>query len=83
MLDAAIGTVADGKGYSPDSDACEDFFGRLKTELFYPRDWQTATIEQFIQVIDSYLRWYNEKWIKISFGSLSPIELRENLGFAT
>ncbi len=28
-------------------------FGRLKTELFYPRNWQATTIEQFIQVVDS------------------------------
>jgi hypothetical protein len=55
-------------------------FGRLKTELFYPRDWQARTIEQFIQVVDSYIRWYNEKRIKISLGSLSPIEYRESLG---
>ena len=62
------------KGCSPDNAACEGFFGRLKTELFYPRDWQTTTIGQFIQVVDSYIHWYKEKRIKISFGSLSPIE---------
>jgi putative transposase len=68
------------KGCSPDNAACEGFFGRLKTELFYPRDWQATTIEQFIQVVDSYIRWYNEKRIKISLGSLSPVEYRESLG---
>jgi len=69
------------KGCSPDNAACEGFFGRLKTELFYPRDWQATTIEQFIQVVDSYIRWYNEKRIKISLGSRSPLEYRESLGF--
>lgn len=68
------------KGCSPDNAACEGFFGRLKTELFYPRDWRTTSIEQFIQVLDSYIRWYNEKRIKLSLGSLSPIEYREKLG---
>ncbi|MFC5520320.1 IS3 family transposase, partial [Polaromonas jejuensis] len=29
---------------------------------------------------DSYIRWYNEKRIKISLGSLSPIEYRASLG---
>lgn len=28
------------KGYSPDNAACEGFFGRLKNELFYARDWR-------------------------------------------
>jgi putative transposase len=68
------------KGCSPDNAACEGFFGRLKTELFYPRDWRNTTVEQFIELVDSYIRWYNEKRIKISLGSLSPIEYRESLG---
>jgi transposase InsO family protein len=68
------------KGCSPDNAACEGFFGRLKTELFYPRNWQDITIDQFIESVDSYIRWYNEKRIKISLGSLSPIEYRTSLG---
>ena len=68
------------KGCSPDNAACEGFFGRLKSELFYPRDWQGVTIEQFIQTVDAYIRWYNEKRIKMSLGSLSPIQYRESLG---
>jgi transposase InsO family protein len=68
------------KGCSPDNAACEGFFGRLKTELFYPRTWQDITIDQFIQIVDSYIRWYNENRIKTSLGSLSPVEYRESLG---
>ena len=67
------------KGCSPDNAACEGFFGRLKTELFYPRNWKDITIDQFIQSVDAYIRWYNEKRIKISLGSLSPIEYRASL----
>ena len=70
------------KGCSPDNAACEGFFGRLKTELFYPRQWRSTTLEQFIQTLDSYIRWYNEKRIKISLGSRSPLEYRESLGIA-
>jgi transposase InsO family protein len=70
------------KGCSPDNAACEGFFGRLKTELFYPRNWQDITIDQFTQTVDSYIRWYNEKRIKLSLGSLSPLEYRASLGIA-
>ena len=70
------------KGCSPDNAACEGFFGRLKTELFYPRNWQDITVDQFIQIVDSYIRWYNEKRIKLSLGSLSPLEYRASLGIA-
>lgn len=68
------------KGCSPDNAACEGFFGRLKNEMFYPRDWKSTTIEVFIQAVHEYIVWYNEKRIKISLGSLSPIEYRESLG---
>lgn len=60
--------------------ATEGFIGRLKTELFYPRDWQNITIEEHIQIVDSCIQWYNEKRIKISLGSLSSMEYRESLG---
>jgi putative transposase len=81
IRDAKLVRSMSRKGCSPDNAACEGFFGRLKTELFYPRNWQATTIEQFIQVVDSYIRWYNEKRIKISLGSLSPAEYRDSLGF--
>jgi putative transposase len=58
----------------------EGFLGRLKTELFYPLSWQDILIDQFIHVVDSYIRWYNEKRIKISLDSLSPIEYRASPG---
>lgn len=52
-------------------------FGRI-----YPPDWKGAIIEQSIEVVDNYIRCYNEKRIKIPFGSLSPIECRVSLGLA-
>lgn len=80
IADAKLVRSMSRKGYSPDNAACEGFFGRLKTELFYPRNWQSTIIEQFIQALDSYIRWYNEKRIKLSLGSLSPVEYRWSLG---
>ena len=68
------------KGCSPDNAACESFFGRLKAKLFHPGDWQATTIEQLIQVVDFYIRWYTEKRIKVSLGSLNPLQHRESLG---
>ena len=82
MGDARLIRSMSRKGCSPDNAACEGFFGRLKTELFYPQKWQAFTIEKFIHELDSYIRWYNEKRIKVSLGSLSPFEYRESLGIA-
>jgi len=70
------------KACSPDNAACEGFFGRLKNELFYSRDWLATTIEEFVAALDSYICWYNEARIKMSLGSRSPVEHRRNLGIA-
>lgn len=82
MSDANFTHSMSRKASSPGNAACEGFFGRLKNELFDPRDWKNATIEQFIEAVDSYIRWHNEKRIKVSLGSLSPIEYRVSLGLA-
>jgi putative transposase len=82
MQSAKLTRSMSRKACSPDNAACEGFFGRLKTELFYPRSWQATTIEQFVQIVDSYIHWYNEKRIKISLGSLSPVEYRKSLGYS-
>ncbi|WP_320534850.1 IS3 family transposase [Robbsia andropogonis] len=80
MRDARLIRSMSRKGYSPDNAACEGFFGRLKTEMFYSRDWRGATVDQFIETLDAYIRWYNAKRIKVSLGSLSPLEYRASLG---
>lgn len=82
MREASLVRSMSRKGCSPDNAACEGFFGRLKTEWFHPRDWRTTTVEQFIEVLDSYIRWYNAKRIKVSLGALSPLEYRESPGMA-
>ncbi|AKM33313.1 integrase (plasmid) [Pandoraea faecigallinarum] len=80
MHEARLVRSMSRKGCSPDNAACEGFFGRLKTELFYSRDWRATSIDEFVEVVDSYIRWYNAKRIKVSLGSLSPLEYRESLG---
>ena len=68
------------KGCSPDNSACEGFFGRLKNEMFYNRDWMGVSIEHFIEELNKYILWYNCHRIKKSLGSMSPMEYRIKLG---
>ena len=70
------------KGCSPDNSACEGFFGRMKNEMFYGRNFVGVTIETFIQIINDYITWYNTKRIKASLGYMSPMEYRQSLGLA-
>ena len=70
------------KGCSPDNSACEGFFGRLKNEMFFDRSWKETSIDEFIAILDDYIRWYNESRIKESLGWMSPLEYRHSLGLA-
>ena len=57
--DAGLVRSMSRKVCSPDNAACEGFFGRLKRELFYSRNWQAVRLDQFIAKVDQYIRWYN------------------------
>jgi len=70
------------KGCSPDNAACEGFFGRLKNEMFFARDWLSTTIEEFVAALDAYICWYNDARIKRSLEFRSPAEHRRSLGVA-
>lgn len=70
------------KGCSPDNAAMESFFGRLKNEFFFHRDWRGVTMEEFAAMLDAYLRFYNEGRIKESLGWKSPMQYRRSLGLA-
>jgi len=52
----------------------KDYFGPLKNEMFYKRNWAGVTLEQFIEIPDDYLIWYNETRIKTSLGNMSSLE---------
>lgn len=68
------------KGCSPDNAACEGFFGRLKNEMYYGREWSGVTLENFMQHVGAYIQWYNERRIKLSLGAVSPEMYRRQLG---
>lgn len=68
------------KGYFLDNSACEGFFGRIKNEMFYLREWQNIDLKEFKKILNDYLIWYNTKRIKMSLGFKSPIEYRQSLG---
>ena len=70
------------KGCSPDNSACEGFFGRIKNEMFYNMTWAGVSVDEFMEILNEYLYWYNETRIKMSLGAMSPQEYRNNLGLA-
>jgi transposase InsO family protein len=50
--------------------------------MFYGQSWNGVSIQQFVDELDRYLLWYNEKRIKISLGAMSPADYRQSIGLA-
>jgi putative transposase len=71
MTNAGLTRSMSKKGCTPDNAACEGFFGRLKSEMYYNRSWRGVSVERFIEQVDEYIRWYNEKRIKLSLEGMS------------
>ena len=80
MEDAKLTRSRSKKGCSPDNSACEGFFGHLKMEMFYGRNWSNSTLDDLIQAINKYMNWYRTSRIKSTLGGLSPLEYRRRIG---
>ena len=58
----------------------EGFFGRLKIEFFYGRDWSGVTLDEFADMLDAYLRWHRDVRLKSDLGYKSLMQYRRDLG---
>ncbi len=64
------------KGNSIDNGMMENFFGLLKTEMFYDQENNYKTIDELILAIDDYIKYYNYDRIKVKLKGLSPVNYR-------
>ena len=62
------------KGNCLDNAVIENFFGILKSELFYLNKY--LTIAQLKQDIKEYMNYYNNERIKLNLKGMSPIQYR-------
>lgn len=64
------------KGNSMDNGMMENFFGLLKTEMFYDQEDKYKTLDELILAIDDYINYYNYDRIKVKLKGLSPVNYR-------
>ncbi len=62
------------KGNCLDNSCAENFFGLLKSELFYLNKYKT--IEELEKEIIEYIEYYNNKRIKSKLKGMSPVQYR-------
>jgi transposase InsO family protein len=64
------------KGNSMDDGLMENFFGLLKTEMFYGQEYKYHSLQELIQAIEEYIEYYNNERIKSRLKGLTSIEYR-------
>ena len=66
------------KGNCLDNSCAENFFGILKSELFYPKEKEYKNIEELEKDIKEYIEYYNNSRIKSKLKGMSPIQYRKH-----
>lgn len=49
------------KGNGMDNGIMEDFFGKIKIEMFYGHEYEFEILNQLKTAIEEYITYYNEK----------------------
>ena len=62
------------KGNCMDNGAMENFFGRLKVEMFYGEKFES--VESFIEKLHKYIYYYNNERISRKLKGMSPVQYR-------
>ena len=62
------------KGNCLDNSIMENFFGLMKSELLYAKDYKS--MEEFKRDLAEYIQWYNNKRIKSKLNGMSPAQYR-------
>ena len=74
LKDKGIQQSMSRKGNCLDNSVMENFFGLLKSELLYLRDFES--IDEFKIELENYIDYYNNKRIKEKLKGLSPVQYR-------
>ena len=62
------------KGNCLDNAVIENFFGLLKSELLYLKEFES--MEHFKLELENYIHYYNHKRIKAKLKGMSPVQYR-------
>ena len=74
LKDKGIQQSMSRKGNCLDNAIMENFFGLLKSELLYLRDFES--LEEFREELEKYIYYYNNQRIKGKLKGLSPVQYR-------
>ena len=62
------------KGNCMDNGAMENFFGRLKVEMYYGEKFET--VDEFVHRLKEYIDYWNNERISLKLKGMSPVQYR-------
>lgn len=62
------------KGNCMDNGAMENFFGRLKVEMYYEEKFET--VDEFVHRLKEYIDYWNNERISLKLKGMSPVQYR-------
>lgn len=64
------------KGNCLDNSPMENFFGKMKNEMFYGHEYEFKTLEQLQEAMEEYIEYYNNERIQVKLKGLTPCQAR-------
>ena len=64
------------KGNCLDNSPMENFFGKMKNEMFYGHEYEFKTLEQLQKAMEEYIDYYNNERIQVKLKGLTPCQAR-------
>ena len=78
LKDKGIRQSMSRKGNCLDNGCAENFFGILKSEMFYLKEKEYKTLEELEKDIIEYIEYYNNRRIKSKLKGMSPVQYRKH-----
>ena len=66
------------KGNCLDNSVMENFFGIMKSEMFYGHEYEFESLDQLKHSMEDYIDYYNNRRIKTTLKGMSPVEYRKH-----
>ena len=64
------------KGNCLDNCIMENFFGKMKNEMFYGHEYEFKSLDELKKAMEEYIAYYNTERIQVRLKGLTPCEAR-------
>ena len=76
LLEKGIVQSMSRKGNCLDNSLMENFFGKMKNEMFYGKEYTFKTLEELKVAMENYIDYYNNHRIITKLKGLTPVQYR-------